>query len=239
VRRLLTSRHRRCAAACRVAAGPHVCRRPEVPPLQEYVEQLTEFFEKSPKTKSNILPNPYYWHVRPFARPPARPHTIHPSPPAAAAVGSSVLSVICAHARGHRSGNEEDLHAVFGFLYAGRPDLTQKCDTFARADRVASGADERVRARRYVRWALANKYTTLTDGVSGNDDYGTMSAWFVWNAMGLYPIACRCARATGRVCVRADTILFMLLWCAAVSWRWALRCLTASRCASRRAPSSR
>jgi putative alpha-1,2-mannosidase len=53
------------------------------------------------------------------------------------------------------------------FNEAGRPDLTQK----------------------WVRWILDNKYGAGHDGLDGNDDGGTLSAWYVWSALGLYPEA--------------------------------------------------
>jgi putative alpha-1,2-mannosidase len=31
-------------------------------------------------------------------------------------------------------------------------------------------------------------YKTGPDGLSGNDDCGQMSAWFVWSALGMYPM---------------------------------------------------
>lgn len=31
------------------------------------------------------------------------------------------------------------------------------------------------------------RYTTQPDGLWGNDDYGTLSSWFVLSALGLYP----------------------------------------------------
>eukprot|EP01125_Pyxidicula_operculata_P000675 TRINITY_DN10657_c0_g1_i1.p1 TRINITY_DN10657_c0_g1~~TRINITY_DN10657_c0_g1_i1.p1 ORF type:complete len:753 (+),score=147.90 TRINITY_DN10657_c0_g1_i1:14-2272(+) len=65
------------------------------------------------------------------------------------------------------AGNEEDLFAVYMFNFAGRPDMTQK----------------------YLRWLLENKYTTEPDGLPGNDDYGTMSAWFIWGCLGIYPLS--------------------------------------------------
>jgi predicted alpha-1,2-mannosidase len=34
---------------------------------------------------------------------------------------------------------------------------------------------------------LARNYTTAPDGIPGNDDCGTMSAWAVWSMLGLYP----------------------------------------------------
>lgn len=40
-----------------------------------------------------------------------------------------------------------------------------------------------------VRFILDTMYTTLTDGLSGNEDCGQMSAWYVLSAMGFYPVA--------------------------------------------------
>jgi len=53
------------------------------------------------------------------------------------------------------------------FNDAGRPDLTQK----------------------WARWILGNKYSDRYDGLDGNDDGGTLSAWYVLSALGLYPVA--------------------------------------------------
>jgi len=44
-------------------------------------------------------------------------------------------------------------------------------------------------AQRWVRWALDEHYGTGPDGLPGNDDAGTMSAWYVLSALGLYPVA--------------------------------------------------
>jgi predicted alpha-1,2-mannosidase len=63
-------------------------------------------------------------------------------------------------------GNEPDIHAVYLFNAAGRPDLTQK----------------------WVRWILEHKYANRHDGLDGNDDGGTLSAWYVLSALGLYPV---------------------------------------------------
>ena len=84
--------------------------------VQAFVSELDTFFAKSPDTKSNILPNPYYWCVCSFLR--AR--AVNGRPGGASWVGERRWRAVS------RSGNEEDLHAVFGFLYANRPDLTQK-----------------------------------------------------------------------------------------------------------------
>ena len=64
-------------------------------------------------------------------------------------------------------GNQPDLHAAYLFNAAGRPDLTQK----------------------WVRWILAKKYGDGPDGLDGNDDGGTLSAWYVLSSLGIYPVA--------------------------------------------------
>jgi putative alpha-1,2-mannosidase len=64
-------------------------------------------------------------------------------------------------------GNQPDIHAAYLFNSAGRPDLTQK----------------------WVGWILKNKYADSYDGLDGNDDGGTLSAWYVFSALGLYPVA--------------------------------------------------
>ncbi|NOS71032.1 MAG: glycoside hydrolase family 92 protein [Verrucomicrobia bacterium] len=64
-------------------------------------------------------------------------------------------------------GNQPDIHAAYLFNDASRPDLTQK----------------------WVRWILDNKYSDAYDGLDGNDDAGTLSAWYVFSALGFYPVA--------------------------------------------------
>lgn len=64
------------------------------------------------------------------------------------------------------AGNEHDLFSVWLFSFAGRPDLTAK----------------------YSRMILDKQYGLGGDGLPGNDDYATMSAWFIWGALGLYPL---------------------------------------------------
>jgi len=64
-------------------------------------------------------------------------------------------------------GNQPDLFAAYLFNHAGRPDLTQK----------------------WVRWILENKHGTSESGLDGNDDGGTLSAWYVLSSLGLYPVA--------------------------------------------------
>ena len=64
-------------------------------------------------------------------------------------------------------GNQPDIHAAYLFNDASRPDLTQK----------------------WVRWILDNKYNNSFNGLDGNDDGGTLSAWYVFSALGFYPVA--------------------------------------------------
>jgi predicted alpha-1,2-mannosidase len=63
-------------------------------------------------------------------------------------------------------GNEPDIDAPYLFAQLGRPDLTQK----------------------WVAWLRASLYTAGADGLPGNDDGGTMSAWLVFSMLGFYPI---------------------------------------------------
>jgi predicted alpha-1,2-mannosidase len=64
-------------------------------------------------------------------------------------------------------GNQPDLYAAYLFNHAGRPDLTQK----------------------WVRWILETKYGDRENGLDGNDDGGTLSAWYVLSSLGLFPTA--------------------------------------------------
>jgi putative alpha-1,2-mannosidase len=36
---------------------------------------------------------------------------------------------------------------------------------------------------------MSTRYSGLPDGLPGNDDYGTMSAWYMFAALGFYPQA--------------------------------------------------
>jgi predicted alpha-1,2-mannosidase len=65
-------------------------------------------------------------------------------------------------------GNEPDIHSAFLFNEAGRPDLT----------------------RQWSRWLLDNAYTAHWDGLIGNDDAGTLSSWYVFASIGLFPWPC-------------------------------------------------
>jgi predicted alpha-1,2-mannosidase len=67
----------------------------------------------------------------------------------------------------HNAGNEPNFMTPYLYLYAGRP------------DKVA----DRVRAQ------LAKDYHLAPAAYAGDDDSGSMSAWYVFGAMGLYPVA--------------------------------------------------
>lgn len=49
--------------------------------------------------------------------------------------------------------------------------------------------DDADRGARWVRWALRRHYGPGPDGLPGNDDGGTMSAWLVFAMTGVYPLA--------------------------------------------------
>jgi predicted alpha-1,2-mannosidase len=63
-------------------------------------------------------------------------------------------------------GNEPSHHVAYLYVYAGEPWRTQ----------------ERVRG------ILDTLYDDTPEGLSGNDDCGQMSAWYVLSALGLYPV---------------------------------------------------
>lgn len=63
-------------------------------------------------------------------------------------------------------GNEPSHHVAYLYNYAGAPWRTQE----------------------RVRHIMKTLYTDKPDGLSGNDDCGQMSAWYVVSALGLYPV---------------------------------------------------
>ncbi len=64
-------------------------------------------------------------------------------------------------------GNEPDIHAAWLFTLWG--------------DAVAT--------RAWVAWLMETQYHNDPDGLAGNDDAGTLSAWYLFAASGFYPIA--------------------------------------------------
>lgn len=64
-------------------------------------------------------------------------------------------------------GNEPSHHIAYLFNYVGQPWKTQE----------------------WTRHILDEMYQPTPDGISGNEDCGQMSAWYVFTALGLYPVA--------------------------------------------------
>ncbi len=64
-------------------------------------------------------------------------------------------------------GNEPDLIAPWLYIDAGAP----------------------AKAQRWVRWVMDEHYGPGPKGLAGNDDAGTLSAWYIFAALGVYPIA--------------------------------------------------
>jgi predicted alpha-1,2-mannosidase len=61
--------------------------------------------------------------------------------------------------------NEHDLHAPYLYDYSGEPWKTQKI----------------MRGYQFL-------FRPTPDGLPGNDDLGSMSAWYIWSALGFYPV---------------------------------------------------
>ncbi len=64
-------------------------------------------------------------------------------------------------------GNEPAHHVAYLYNFADAPKKTQAM----------------------VRKILANQYKPTVDGLGGNDDCGQMSAWYIFSALGFYPVA--------------------------------------------------
>ena len=85
---------------------------------------------------------------------------------------------------GYWIGNQHDIQTPYLFNDAGRPDLTQQ----------------------WVRWTLKNRFSADVDGLDGNDDGGTISSWYVFSALGFYPIAGTDRYWIGSPCVNGATV---------------------------------
>ena len=64
-------------------------------------------------------------------------------------------------------GNEPSHHVAYLYDYAGQPWRTQE----------------------RLQQIMATQYAARPDGLAGNDDLGQMSAWYVFTALGFYPVA--------------------------------------------------
>ncbi|MBN1640335.1 MAG: glycoside hydrolase family 92 protein [Anaerolineae bacterium] len=62
--------------------------------------------------------------------------------------------------------NEPDIEVPYAYLYAGRPDRTAEV----------------------VRAALKYQFSTGRGGLPGNNDSGGLTSWYVWSALGLFPV---------------------------------------------------
>jgi predicted alpha-1,2-mannosidase len=63
-------------------------------------------------------------------------------------------------------GNEPSHHIIYMYTLLGHPE----------------------KAARWIKTVSDSLYRNGPDGLSGNDDCGQMSAWYVWTALGLYPM---------------------------------------------------
>ena len=77
-------------------------------------------------------------------------------------VQSDITGVIGQYAH----GNEPSHHAAYLYNFVGRPDKTQAL----------------------VKKIMTSLYSSKPDGLCGNEDCGQMSAWYVFSAMGFYPV---------------------------------------------------
>ena len=66
----------------------------------------------------------------------------------------------------YEASNQPDIHAPWLYHYVGRPDKSSDC----------------------LSKLMAEKYQNSRGGLPGNDDAGTMSAWYVFASIGLYPV---------------------------------------------------
>ena len=77
-------------------------------------------------------------------------------------VQSDITGVIGQYAH----GNEPSHHAAYLYNFVGRPDKTQAL----------------------VKKIMTSLYSSKPDGLCGNEDCGQMSAWYVFSALGFYPV---------------------------------------------------
>jgi len=49
-------------------------------------------------------------------------------------------------------------------------------------------ANEAEKTQKWVRYVMANRYKAIPGGLPGNDDLGSMSSWYIFSAMGIYPV---------------------------------------------------
>ena len=81
--------------------------------------------------------------------------------------GAKAEGLIVGPAAYYWQGNEPDLHAAFLFTMWGDPDSTL----------------------RWQRWIEDERYANEPDGLAGNDDAGTLAAWYLFSTLGFYPLS--------------------------------------------------
>jgi putative alpha-1,2-mannosidase len=65
--------------------------------------------------------------------------------------------------------NESDIESPYAYLWVGRHDRTAEI----------------------VRAAMRSQFTNGPNGLPGNNDSGGLTSWYVWNALGLFPVSGR------------------------------------------------
>lgn len=80
--------------------------------------------------------------------------------------GENISSDISGLIGQYAHGNEPSHHIAYMYAAMGAPDKGAK----------------------RLRQIMTTFYTAQPDGLSGNEDCGQMSAWFLWSALGLYPM---------------------------------------------------
>ncbi len=80
--------------------------------------------------------------------------------------GENISSDISGLIGQYAHGNEPSHHIAYMYAALGAPD----------------------KGSRRIREILTKMYSTKPDGLSGNEDCGQMSAWYVWSALGFYPM---------------------------------------------------
>jgi predicted alpha-1,2-mannosidase len=82
--------------------------------------------------------------------------------------------------------NEPDMETPYAYIYAGRHDRTAEV----------------------VRAGMRDMFATGRGGLPGNDDSGGTSSWYVWNAVGLFPVAGKPFMLIGSPIFDAATLRF-------------------------------
>jgi predicted alpha-1,2-mannosidase len=77
-----------------------------------------------------------------------------------------ITEMVIANMGQYAHGNQPIQHGIYLFNYVGRPWVAQK----------------------WVREVLDRLYTPLPDGLCGDEDNGQTSAWYVFSALGFYPV---------------------------------------------------